>query len=139
MLGTWDFKKFFFSLQGMILVVIIALILITVFFAYINSGATANDQRRLSDINKIQEALKVSFGINGFYPDSSNNQPRGITSILDFWPTSPKANGGCTAAENTYTYAQRSNGSDYVLNFCLGSKQGNLPAGVHTATSKGIE
>jgi len=127
------------SLQGIILIVIIALIGITVLSAFINSKTPINDQKRVTDINKIREALKVDFNVNGFYPESMNGKPKGIETYLDFWPTAPKPDGGCNPSQNNYTYSQRSNGSDYAVDFCLGKSQNNLAAGLHTATSEGIK
>jgi hypothetical protein len=127
------------SLQGIILLVIIAIFGMTILVALVNSQALANDRKRISDVVKIQAGLKVDFDVNGFYPGVTNGQPKGVETYLDFWPTAPKANGGCTAQENSYTYSDRSYGEDYSLTFCLAKNYQNLAAGIHTATSKGIQ
>lgn len=49
---------------------------------------------------------------------------------------------GCTVAQNTYQYTANSTTapvSDYTLTFCLGDTTGGLAAGVHTASSGGIQ
>lgn len=127
------------SLQGIILILIIAIIIVTVFSAYINSQESANDKKRITDITKIQEALKVAFDVNGFYPGTMNDKAKGIETFLDFWPSAPKPHANCNAADNKYTYSDRSNGSDYSLTFCLEKKYQSLSAGRHTANSGGIQ
>jgi type II secretory pathway pseudopilin PulG len=127
------------SLQGIILILIIALVAITVFSAYINSIGSANDKKRVTDIAKIQEALKVDYNVNGYYPSAQDSKPKGIDTYLDFWPTAPAPNGTCTVKENTYVYSDESNWTDYSLTFCLGKKYENLNAGPHTASIKGIK
>ena len=131
--------SFFRTLQGIILIVIIALVAITSLFAFINSTAAANDRKRLTDVEKMQEGLKVYFNVYGYYPSTQNSKPVGMESYLDFWPSAPKANGKCTDAQNRYVYLQKQNGLDYYLTFCLGANYKNYAAGTHTMTSGGIQ
>ena len=130
--------RVFDNLQGIILIFIIAILALALLFAYVNARVSANDQKRVADIEQIQAALKVYFDENGFYPASSNGMPKDIETYLSFWPTAPSANGNCTNADNTYTYALRPS-MDYWLSFCLGGKYKDLSAGLHKASSKGIE
>ena len=134
---TFNFR-FFTTISGIILVLILVIIGITVFSAYLGAQSYAKDQKRITDITQIQAALKVYFDENGFYPSTQNGEPKNLETYLSFWPTSPNANGSCSKDQNTYVYSQRTN-SDYALTFCLGNKFGNYSAGVHTATSKGIQ
>ncbi|MBX4187293.1 MAG: hypothetical protein KW802_03510 [Candidatus Doudnabacteria bacterium] len=126
------------NLSVLILVLIILVILAALFFAYVNAQAIAHDRRRLQDVEQIQAALKIYYDENGFYPASSNGMPKDIETYLSFWPVPPKPEGNCTKEDNQYAYTLRP-GNDYWLTFCLAGSVGNLPAGEHQASSKGIQ
>lgn len=127
----------------------------------------SRDSKRIADIRTIQTALELHFNDDGFYPASSNGQPIGedpafINKYLLFgWPTAPTPpDGSCTVSQNNYYYTQLNNGSDYSLTYCLGDiakgmgdfiyeeggagpflsgTLGDLSAGPHTASPRGIE
>lgn len=109
------------------------------------STATSLDARRLADIRQIQTALELFYNDNGRYPVSMNSVPLrsdGTTAwstYLSAWPTAPTPPGGsCTSAQNSYSYAQLSAGTNYSLTFCLGNTTGGYGPGPHTASSAGI-
>lgn len=61
------------------------------------------------------------------------------TLYIALLPTAPAPeDGGCSAAQNDYSYST-SSASSYALTFCLGGTTGGLQAGVHTATEGGIQ
>lgn len=123
----------------------------------------SRDSRRVTDIRTIQTALELYFNDNGSYPSSSSGEPVSWDSppnqYLFQWPIAPTPpDGSCTTSQNNYYYTQLSNGSDYSLTYCLGDVavgQGNiindgagglfggtvgdLSAGPHTASPRGIE
>ncbi len=127
------------SLTVIIISVILGILVLTVFLAFLNGSVAANDQKRLNDVALIQQALKLYYDENGFYPVSSKGIPSSIENFLNFWPEAPKANGSCSDESNTYTYARKPSGTEYSLTFCLGRSRDGYAAGVHAANSKGIE
>lgn len=130
--------NFQINLQTLILFFIAGVVVFVFFFAYIKAQSTANDQKRINDIEQIQAALKIYHDDNGFYPVSNNGVPKNIENYISFWPTAPNANGRCTDEQNTYSYSQRP-GTDYWVTFCLGANYEDLAPGLHRASSKGIE
>jgi hypothetical protein len=91
-------------------ITIIALILVgTVSLAFFNAKSEAYDGKTLADAKKIQEALKVYFEVNGYYPLSDNGRPGEIDQYLSFYPT----NDNCP-----YSYERRSS-DDYRIRYCL--------------------
>ncbi len=124
----------------LILFVIIGLAIITVSWSYVTARVQARDEQRLIDIGLIQKALTIYFTENGFYPYAGIiDEPRGMDNYLQPWPTPPPSDGSCSAIQNRYVYAQKSNGSDYSLSFCLGRQTNGLSAGEHVLSLKGIQ
>lgn len=64
------------------------------------------------------------------------------TVYITAFPNAPvPAETGCTTAQNTYQYIANSTtapATDYTITFCLGGTTGGLAAGVHTASSGGV-
>ena len=130
----------FISIQAIILVVIVVIAGTTFLSAFVSAGGSARDKKRLMDTTQMTAALKLFFQENGFYPQSQGlGFPRGLNDYLDYWPTAPQTESGCTDAQNSYNYSPKSAGADYLLTFCLGTSAGGLSAGAHAATAKGIE
>ena len=120
--------------------VIIVIAATTFLSAYVSARVAARDKKRRMDITQMTAALKLFFEENGFYPSGGGQSfPRGMNDYLDYWPTAPAAETGCTEAQNAYNYSPKSAGADYLLTFCLGTSTGGLSAGAHAVTAKGIE
>ena len=130
----------FVSIQAIILILVAVITLSTVLLAFANAQVAARDEKRLKDIRQFRVALKLFYDENGYYPQSlGSGMPRGMNVYLDFWPTAPKAENGCTGTQNEYIYAQKFSGQDYILSFCLGEDSKDLVFGPHTARSSGID
>lgn len=143
-----------------VVVVVIAVIglLSTLAVVALNSARQkARDSKRVADIKQIQTALELYFADNNSYPvvngleglelGSENGAILAAHGFGDYSspvymnsvPAAPTpADGGCTSAENSYTYSSI-DGSNYSLSFCLGGSVGTLTAGTHRASQSGIE
>ena len=131
-------QKGFARLKAIFLATIILLGLLTVWLAFSSAQVSANNQRRLADLQQIQIALNIFFKANGFYPYGQGS-PNGFEQYLNHWPMPPSPTGGCPETSNAYYYSPQSSGDDYSVTFCLGAKTQGFAAGTHTLTSKGIQ
>lgn len=132
--------KGFIRVGALILIVIIGLGLFTVLLAFVSAKSQARDRQRMIDIGQIKQALQIFSNENGFYPyGSSVAMPTGMGDYLDRWPVAPVADGSCTPIQNEYLYSQKSNGTDFILTFCLGGSSSGVASGAHTLTSQGIQ
>lgn len=130
----------FASIKLLILGVILAVGLASLFLAFLAGRNAAKDKQRLTDVAVMAQALAIFSKENGFYPYGSNLAvPTGIENYVDHWPVSPEADGTCSPVQNAYTYSQKSSGADFTLSFCLGQSVGSLSAGSHVLTAKGIQ
>ncbi len=133
-------KNGFVKAELLLFFVILFLIGVAVFFAYIFSATQAADKQRLADVAVMKDALKVYYNENGFYPNGSDTEdPVDMNDYVDRWPKSPPLSGSCTSLNNRYLYSQKLNGSDFTLDFCLGQSTDGVAAGVHTLTTRGIQ
>lgn len=130
----------FVRIEFLILICIIIVAGITLWSSYAAARAQARDEQRVIDVHLMQKALDVYFTNNGFYPYGNGiGMPQTMIDYLEPLPMPPSADGNCTDAQNSYTYSQKSNGLDYLLTFCLGSKTDGLSAGIHSVNSKEIK
>jgi len=124
--------------QVVILALIIFLGACTVWLAYGSAQVSASNQKRLADIEQLQVVMNIFFKENGYYPYGQGT-PNNFEPYLNSWPTPPKPTGSCTNQPNLYYYTPQSSGDDYSIMFCLGTSTGGLRAGIHNASSKGIQ
>ena len=120
-----------------------------IFINMASSRASARDAARFADARQIMNALQLFYQDNNGYPLPTTASTSGPTAddgtpawstFLAAWPQAPQPNdGSCTADENTYTYTQTNNASDFTLTFCLGKQVSNYSEGVHTASADGIQ
>jgi hypothetical protein len=95
------------------------------------------DSYRLSDIRQLASALELYFNDNNRYPYTLNDLASTYIQTLPIAPT--PADGSCSTSQNNYTYTQTSNGSSYILNFCLGASISAYSSGAHMLTPYGIQ
>lgn len=138
-----------FTLIELLVVIAIIGLLSTLSVLALNSArARSRDAKRISDIKQIQTALEMYYNEAGYYPadgavDAGDTISTGTNVYMKVVPTAPiPVDGGCSAAQNTYTYDYLGSGTEasgsYTLTYCLGAATGGVPAGVNTATPSGI-
>jgi hypothetical protein len=148
-------------IAGIILVVILTIIMVLHFRQieknavrinsnpyYTDTPQSTEDYQRITDVRQIMTALELYYNDAGGYPAAVTSGQKiacGTTSYTDIVPTNPLPGG------MTYTYmpsgiVSTSSGcgnvdvySDYTLKFKLDSSGEGLSAGIHTATSRGID
>jgi type II secretory pathway pseudopilin PulG len=134
-----NIKNGFFRIEAAILIVVLVIAALVLGLSFLSAKTEARDKKRVIDITQIQTALNVYFTENGFYPaTTSNGIPDGIKTYLDFWPTPPGADGGCSAEQNNYTYVQKEQGANYLLTFCLGRGVNALPKGYQAVSAEKV-
>lgn len=132
-------KKSAFTLVELLVVIAIIGILSTLAVVALQSSrADSRDAKRLADVRQMQKALEMYFLENGTYPsDISSGIASGSAVYMAQVPVAPTpADGSCTSEYNSYIYS--STGSSYTLDFCLGSKTGEIDSGFRRATNEGI-
>ncbi|OGE74073.1 MAG: hypothetical protein A3I07_01330 [Candidatus Doudnabacteria bacterium RIFCSPLOWO2_02_FULL_42_9] len=92
-----------------VLGLIVVLSASTIVLAFVNAKSEATTRQRIADVEKIEEALKIYFEVNGFYPQTDNGQPKDIELYLEFYPSYSNC---------SYTYERLAGGNDYKLNRC---------------------
>jgi len=143
-------KKGFTLIELLVVVAIIGLLSTLSIVALNNARARARDSRRLADIKQIQTALELYYSDVALYPATASVTAGGAissgsTMYMAAVPTQPTpADGGCTAAQNTYTYTQTTvgggpAGSSYTLTYCIGQTTAGITGNaLQTATPAGI-
>ena len=110
--------------KSFLILIILGILGLTVLNAYFSARKVAADQIRVGDIQLIQQFLKAYNDNQGNYPTSSQNQPQGWQSYLEFLPQPPANADGCSIDSNQYKYSSQNSGKSYRLSFCLGRSVG---------------
>lgn len=149
----------FTLIELLVVVAIIGLLASVILVSVYSARAKARDARRAGDMTQMLTALESFNTSNRGYPAATNVKepdnmtPNFIAKVpVNPVPTDPPCDtlvypNGQPASTGYYYIASgtssTSNGitvySDYVYYFCLGSKVGSIPAGIHTLTSKGLQ
>jgi len=137
-------KKGFTLIELLVVIAIIGLLSTLAIVALNSARQKSRDAKRVADIKQIQTALEIYYNDEFEYPAnvSSGDPISGTTTDAVYMtavPTAPEPSDCDTPGGNTYDYSQDgTEGASYSLNYCLGAKTGNVPAGVNTATPGGI-
>ncbi len=96
----------------------------------------SRDAKRVTDVRQIATGLELYYAQTGRYPvNLSALTPKYLQEV----PVAPTPQDGeCSDIENTYRYSYLS-ADEYALTFCLGFETGNIGAGKHSLTPKGID
>ncbi len=147
-------NKGFTLIELLIVLAIVGLLTAIVLVNLNNSKQAARDTKRVADIREIMTALQLYYNDNSGYPGPAVPSATGPTrdqgdpdwsTYLIIWPTAPTPPDNpdgvtdCDSTTNPYTYTQLDGGEDYSVTFCLGEHVGQYAAGVHTASSEGID
>lgn len=117
-------QRGFTLIELMVVVAIIAIIVSSLVINYTSAKQKARDASRLSNIKTISNALAAYQVNRGFYPAydgyisgadkmSEALKDEAILKITPIDPLDKISNG------TTYKYSYQSNGSDYIIRFCL--------------------
>lgn len=136
-------KKAFTLIELLVVIAIIGILATLAVVSLQNARARARDSKRVADVKQMQTALELYFNDYNSYPE---NIEGGISSGTDnvymaTKPTYPTPNDCTSTATTTYVYTPKGSNpsfTSYTISFCLGSKTGELEAGVNCATPGGI-
>lgn len=141
-------KKAFTIIELLVVVAIIGLLATLVFLSFSNSRARSRDSARLSDVNRIRQALNLYWQASGVYPSEGEfvvGDPisYGGVIFMEKIPTPPEPfdDGDCDEDvydEYIYTTSGSGGSMTYELEFCLGFPSGGLNEGEHIASPSGI-
>jgi general secretion pathway protein G len=159
-------QKGFTLIELLVVIAIIGLLSTLAVVALNSAREKSRDSKRVADIKQVQTALELYFADSSTgYPttpaaaapcgagvlgcgnavklcDAGFDDVSGTctTTYMGLVPSAPTpVDGGCTAAQNSYTYAQTGSGSGYTIDFCLGGPVGDLDAGPITASQDGMQ
>ena len=140
MLKTKTKKPGFTLIELLVVIAIIGILATLAVVALQNSRKSANDAKTLADIRQIQTALELYFNDNGEYPltgEIDNTIATGSFIYMTKVPSpSTSSSGDCGQGGDNYLYS--SDGSSYIIQFCINSNTGGLEAGLKVANSGGI-
>jgi len=140
-------KRAFTLIELLVVIAIIGILATVSIISLTNARAKSRDAKRAGDIKQIQTALELFFNDNNRYPTAeewSTNQlystsTAGTSTYMQVIPGAPTpADGNCTTAENSISYAQGCGGTSYSISFCLGNTTGTLTPGPKCLTPGGI-
>lgn len=121
-----------YPVKLMLLTLMVLMVLLTVAFAYFNSGSYVRDQIRTKDIALIQKFLEAAKTNNGAYPASVNYQAANWQNYLEFYPTAPAPDNGC--GKGDYEYTPINDRTSYQLYFCLAHKTSGFKSGINVVS-----
>ena len=146
-------KKGFTLIELLIVIAIIGLIASLSVAAVNNAKQKSRDARRLSDIKQIQSGLDMYLRDKGFYPNDPIGTPKPMLGRVGA-ETLSNGNGWSDAISGAmyigivpadplptqdYNYTVSGGNSWYTITFTLEGASSGYPAGLRTATPKGLQ
>jgi len=150
----------FTLIELLVVIAIIALLSSIALIALMSARQKSRDAKRLSDMVQMSTAMELYFSTNKGYPSGPGGIPSPLVpTVASTLPKDPQPpDGGCElisypapvpAGNNGNQYYYYASGTSYLNNgitvypdyayyFCLGNQTGNLPAGQHIVTPKGL-
>jgi general secretion pathway protein G len=149
-------KKGFTLIELLVVIAIIGLLSTLAVVALNSARQKSRDSKRVADVKQIQTALELYFADLNGYPAAASAVALGGTAanslssvgfsgsaqgttymgLVPLAPT-PYDSATCSSA-NSYSYYS-TQADQYLIQFCLGNKVGDLAAGVKTASPAGIK
>jgi prepilin-type N-terminal cleavage/methylation domain-containing protein len=148
--------KGFTLIELLVVIAIIGLLSSVVLVAVYNARAKSRDAKRVSDMTRMVTGFELFNATYRGYPTASSGVPNDmVPNFIASFPTSPDpADGTCAATNpstgqpaNTYYYVPTGTTSvvsgvtvysDYAYYFCIGRQTGDVEAGIHYLTPRGI-
>ena len=113
---TTYYKKGFTLVEMLIVIAIIAILASVALVSVGGVRRSANDTKRISDLNKVQQSLEVYYVKNGVYPSTPANWAGLGTDLGTTLANDPAASGGAT-----YSYGVDGGRQHYTLKAVLES------------------
>lgn len=158
----------FTLIELLVVVAIIALLTSVALISFMSARQKGRDSKRLSDLVQLNTALELYYSTYKGYPTVAGTPTPLVPGFAATLPAAPlPADGGCEMIDfrnnvkdnnpnvpagtmgNTYyyypsgtVYIATNNTQvvpDFAYYFCLGNKTGDVPAGIHVVTPKGIK
>jgi prepilin-type N-terminal cleavage/methylation domain-containing protein len=114
-MNTLQYKKGFTLVEMLIVIAIIAILASVALVSVRGVRSSANDTKRISDLNKVQQQLEVYYTKNGNYPATPVNWA-GLGAALGTTLSND------TASDRTYEYGSEAGGQHYTLKATLENK-----------------
>ncbi len=150
-----------FTLIELLVVIAIIGLLSTLAIVALNiARGKSRDTKRVADMKQVQKALELFYADNLSYPTVAAPVALGTGTVLslcgsgfaatcagtNYMVSLPQApsivESGCTAGNNAYSYSSGATSgvsATYAITFCLGSRVGELGAGLRTASQNGMQ
>ncbi len=146
----------FTLIELLVVIAIIGLLASVILVSVSNARAKSRDAKRASDMTRMVTAFELFNAANRGYPAAASGDPVGMSpSFIASLPVAPDpADGVCATTNpdtgliaNRYTYVPSGTATvvngvtvypDYRYYFCLGRQTGDIEAGIHYLTPKGI-
>lgn len=148
----------FTLIELLVVIAIIGLLSSIILVAVYNARAKSRDVKRAGDMSRMITAFELFYNANRGYPAATGSglPDSMVPGYIASYPSNPlPADGGCDVVQypngqygNAYYYVPTGTSStvngitvypDYNYYFCLGNKTGDISAGTHSVTPKGIK
>lgn len=128
---TYQLRKGFTLVEMLIVIAIIAILASVALVSVRGVRSSANDTKRLSDMNKVQQKLEVYYSTNGKYPNTVGYS--GLAAVLGSGQQLPIDPGGTA----NYLYTGSADGQHYILQATLtgGNKIFDDPSTISSAAA----